>query len=294
MENLNKYVKNDEEAPLEVLTKFIWELKVSNLMIPVRDEDSFDLECIFTEDDKIFVPLFTDIEEFNRDPKRANEYIPRLHEFEFYSGFLLENDFGGYVLNIAGNEMIINKDFMKEICYDVEVNDEDDIEAYDGKKLKEIFETVSNDSLIDFISSDDNIDIERMYVELSDSILLNAVVSDESMDEKASGGIIDGIEESEMELLSIDYDGVQLGALFTDKDALKQEIDDEFHYYGQVTHLSEYFDFILRNDLDGVVINPASDRYIIIRDEILPQASGIEVVIDNPALKNSFEYIFLI
>ena len=70
--------------------------------------------------------------------------------------------------------------------------------------------------------------------------------------------------------------------------------DSDLYYYGQITVLSELFDFILRNDMDGVVINPNGEDYVIAREDILPQASGIEIIVENPVFRDSLDYAFIL
>ncbi len=299
VDELKIYLDEEKDAPLELIAKFICELKVSNLLIPaVEEEDAFAFEHIASEEDgSTYIPLFTDIDEYQKHAIEDSEFGPVAFDFDIYTDLILENELDGIILNVEGNFMPIEKLFIEEMFNIIETNDDDSVEAYNKEELKKIFENVTNESLVEFINDEDsNDDIERLYVELSNSTLLNLVINDNPLDEFAKDGIIDADDVDGFSLCTIDNDEIHMGAIFTDKNAISKAInaDSDLHYYGQVTVLSELFDFILRNDMDGVVINPNGEDYVIARDDILPQASGIEIIVENPVFKDSLDYAFIL
>lgn len=299
VDDLKKYLDNGEDAPLELIAKFSWELKVSNLLIPgVEEENSFAFEHIVSEEDgSIYVPLFTDIGEYELHSQDDSEFEPVAFDFDVYTDMVLENELDGIVLNVEGNFLPVERAFIEEMFEITETVSDDTVEAYRPEELKDIFENVSNESLVGFLRNEDsNDDIERLYVELSNSTLLNLVINDEPLDGFAENGIIKADDVDGFSLCTIENDEIHLGAIFTDKDAIKKAInpDSGLHYYGQVTILSELFDFILRSDMDGVVINPNTDDYVISREDIIPQASGIEIIVENPIFRDSLDYAFLL
>lgn len=299
MDNLRSYLEKEEEAPADLLLNFVFELKVSNLLIPAsQEDDSLSFERLESDDDdSAFIPLFTDIEEYNKHVNEDFGYEPLTFDFETYKELVMENDFEGIMINIEGNFMPVDREFLNDMFFEVDTGESEDYEVYGPEKLKEIFETVTNDSLVEFIRDEENnTDIEKLYVELSNSTLLNITVSDDSLDEFAEDGIIDGDDVDGFNLCCFEDDDIRFGAVFTDAQSLKNvaKSDEDYSYYGQVTVLSALFDYILRNDMDGVVINPTTDDYFIARSDILPQASGIEVVIDDPGLENALEYSFIL
>lgn len=299
VEILKEYLDNEEEAPFELISNFICELKVSSLLIPaVEEDDSFAFEHVVSEEDgSTFIPLFTDIDEYKGHCPEDSEFSPIAFDFDVYRDLILENDLDGIILNVEGNFLPIERDFLEESFFEPQTIEMEEVEPYNASELKDIFENVTNDSLVEFINDEEsNFDIEKLYVELSCSTLLNLVISDESIDGFAQNGIINADDIDGFSLCSIDDDEVHLGAIFTHKDAIAEAInpDSGLHYYGQVTILSELFDFILRNDMDGVIINPNSDDYVIAREDILPQASGIEIIVEKPVFRNSLDYAFLL
>ena len=299
VDELKRYLDNENDAPLELIANFICELKVSNLLIPaVEEEDAFAFEHIASEEDgSTYIPLFTDIEEFQKHDIKDSEFDPVSFDFDVYTDLILENELDGIILNIEGNFLPIEKPFIEEMFNISETEDDDTVEAYNKDELKDIFENITNESLVEFINDEDsNDDIERLYVELSNSTLLNLVINDKPLDEFAKDGIIDADDVDGFSLCTIDMEEINMGAIFTDKASISKAINEDsgLYYYGQVTVLSELFDFILRNDMDGVVINPNGEDYVISREDILPQASGIEIIVENPVFRDSLDYAFLL
>ena len=43
-----------------------------------------------------------------------------------------------------------------------------------------------------------------------------------------------------------------------------------------------------------MVINPNGEDYVIAREDILPQASGIEIIVENPVFRDSLDYAFIL
>ena len=298
IKDFKMYVETDEEAPDEVIIRLMCELKVSNLLIPGIDEgDSFAFEHV-TIDDESFIPLFTDTEEFDKFSIDGEEFSPIAFDFDVYEDLVLENDLDGIVLNADGEAMTIGEEFIKAISQFEESEAEEAPDAYTAQKLKEMFENASNEALAELIreSDDNDDDLEKLFVELSDSTMLNIVINDESLDKFTNDGIISADDVDGFSLCTIETDDIRMGAIFTDKLSIEKAIDKDsgFFYYGQVTILSELFDYILRSDMDGVIINPNTDDYIILREDILPQATGVDIVLDDPNLEDALDYAFLL
>ena len=299
MEILKEYLEEEKDAPVELVAKFICELKVSNLLIPaVEEEDAFAFEHITSEaDGSTFLPLFTDIEEYNKHEVENDEFSPMAFEFDVYSELVLENDLEGIVLNVEGDFIPLDEKFIKNIENEIDIDVDDTVEKYTAPELRDIFENVSNEALVEFINdAEAQDDIERLYVELSNSTMLNIVINDEPLDGFATDGIIASEDVDGFILCTVEDGEHCFGAIFTDKNAIEKAInpDSGLYHYGQVTLLSEFFDFILRSDMDGVIINPNSDDYVIARDDILPQATGVEIIDENPSFDDCLEYAFLL
>lgn len=92
-------------------------------------------------------------------------------------------------------------------------------------------------------------------------------------------------------LSTIFADDVEFGILFTSKNAIIDPVTvDTGNYYAyQITVLSEFIDYVLRQDMVGIIINPNLDEYFIPRHVLFNYSS----VLDNPNFKQAVEYAFL-
>lgn len=296
IEEVNLFLEEDKEVPLELANELMWELKVSNLIIPaIEQEEYLTFEHVTSEEDITCIPLFSDVDEFKKHVS-DEEFNAITLDFDVYVDLVNENEFDGIVINMDGDQFILDSEFLDNIYFEEEIFSED-TEMLAPEQLKEEFENAENASLVEFIRDEDHMgDTERLYVELSNASLLNLVVWDKPLDDFAKDGIISADDVEGFSLCTVEDDEVRLGAVFTGKDAFDAAInkDSGLYYYGQLTVLSELFDFVLRNDMDGVVVNPNSDDYIILREDILPQASGIEIIVERPEAANSLDYAFLL
>lgn len=288
---------NDNLDPKDV-TNFIFELKVSNLFIPcIYDGEELIYETLILEDDGlVLLPLFTSEDEFYKCYSEGSDYKPLENEFEIYAGIVNEEDIDGIVIDVGGVNARIPQDMVEFAEADFSISF-DDIKTRSKKEIKKVYKTINNKSLIRFIRNKSNENnFEGLMVELSNSDLLNLVVSHDCLDEFAKNGVINAKDVGGFSLYAIDDGDAFYGALFTDKDAILNAIpeDDVLSYYAQLTKVSAMFDFVLRNDMDGVIINPNTDDFVIPRSEFLSQASGIELVVEDQSFRNCLDYAFLL
>lgn len=292
-----KSIGIESENP-EMMTKFIFELKMSNMLIPgIDDGEELIYETLISQDDdSTFLPLFSSEEEFYKHYSKESEYEPIENEFEIYAGIALDENIDGIILDVEGECFPITKEMIEVAQMDFSISF-DDIETRSPQEIKEVYDNVCNDDLINFIRDESNEnDFEGIMVELSNSFVLNLVVSDESLDEFAKEGIIEAGDVDGFSLCTMEDDQSGYGIIFTDKDAISKAIpkDDGLFYYAQLTKVSALFEFVLRSDMDGVIINPGSDEFVIPRSEILSQASGIELIVEDVSFTDCLNYAFLI
>lgn len=290
------YIDDDEDLPDELFFELINELKVSNLLIPLsEDEEELILEEVDLEgEDASFVPIFTNMEEYISHVGDETDFNPVSLDFAQYVDLVVENELDGLVIDIEGNYLPLEREFLEKIYFEVEETESDE-DALTGEELKEIFDSVGNESLLDLLNSPEGASYDEFFAELSNATMLNLVISEDSLDEFAKNGIISSADVGGFELCNILDNGLMFGGLFTDIDAVKCISKDlDVPHYVQITNVKQFIDFILRNDFDGFIINPKSLDYAVFRKDILSQASGIEVVSENPKFKNSIDYAFQI
>ena len=62
--------------------------------------------------------------------------------------------------------------------------------------------------------------------------------------------------------------------------------------YSQIINLATLVNFVLTEDLDGIVINPESDNVLITRLNLLKYSLGFERFANNEKLSMSIFYMF--
>lgn len=288
----------EEDIVSKDVTDMILELKVSNLFIPAAEDDDDELiyeTLILGEEEMTLLPLFTTEDEFYKFYDEDSEYKPVAYEFDTYAEIVIEDDISGILIDAEGICAKVPKDMVEMALADFSI-DFSDIDTRSLKEIESAYRTASNDELLEFITDESNAeDYEGLFATLSGSFPLNIVVSEEDLDGFAKNGVIESDDVGGFSLYVVDYDGMGYGAIFTDMDALSKTVFYEgVHYYGQLTKVSTLIDYVLAFDMDGVIINPNTVNFIIPRSEILSQASGIDVVVEDQSFRNCLDYAFLL
>ena len=294
---VNVYLEDNEDTPMDLFFEMMNELKVSNLILPVgQDSEGLTFETVTFEDENAtFIPLFTDSDEYESYFGEDTDFEPVSFDFSQYVDLVGENDLDGIIIDLEGTSLPLDKDFLQSMYIEEETLPEDDLKVLSADELKEILDSIDNDSLIELITSDEEFSQDKLFAELSCSTLLNIVSSDEPLDEFAVDGIVKSDDVGGFDLCNFQNDDLLFGGIFTDIDSVKEVIKEmDGYYYVQITKLTSLFEFSLVNDMDGVIINPGTTDFIIMREEYLSQASGIDVVAEDPRLRNSLDYAFQI
>lgn len=284
LEHYREYVDDGKKAPDMVLANLLGELKVSKLLAPVvAEEDRFILDQV-SVDSKSYLPLYTNMDEFR---KHTDSDIILGFPFRDYLDIVCEEDLEGIAINYESDCLTFDIEFLKQISGDAPLNVTDNGEAYPAGRLREIFESATD---ADFY---DNFSREDIFALLSNTTILNIVYSEESLDEMLEDGILDGDKVGEFKLCTLEDGDIHLVPVFTSKESLKNSLtDDGMHYYGQITRMSNLIDYILENDLDGFIINPNGDEKYIHRDDLLTQAKGIELIVEDSRFDDAPRYAF--
>ena len=293
IQEFQSYIDREEEPPQDLFIDLMNELKFSNLLIPGKiEDDSLNFENLTSEDDgTTVVPLYTDDDEFIKQNGEDYELDAIPCGFDYYLELIESLGIDGILINSASDEFLVESDLLLEYPFiSIKITD-DEIEGYDAEKLYEIAKTAKNESLAEFIRSGDT-QFEAIMLELEKACLLNVVGSEESLDEFADAGIIDADDAGDFELCTASVEGMEYGILFTDIDAINSTKGDSAHYYCQIALLDEYFEYVLTSDMDGIIINPGQDDYMIPRSYILDAYGGLTY--SDPNFKNAIDYAFII
>ena len=292
IQEFQKYLDNDEDAPQEVFIDLMNELNVSNLIIPGNIEDSsLNFENLISEDDdSCVIPLFSDDDEFIKCYGEDYEMNPIPCEFDYIIELVENLNFEGILINLESEDFFIESELLTSYPFS-RIEDDTETEGYEAKMLFETAKEAKNESLLEFIRSG-NDQFEALMNELQNAALLNVVSSDESLDGLASEGIISAEDADGFEMCTTTIGEDEFGILFTDIDAIRQTKGDDANYYAQIALLDDFFDYVLTSDMEGIIINPGKDDYVIPRSFILDAYGGLTY--SNPDFKKAIDYAFII
>lgn len=281
------FLKNNSELPKDLIDAFLCELKVSNLLIPIKSEESeSNFSHILTDDGLKFIPVFTDYEEALR---YDNESMSLPNEIDFYISLVKDLDFDGIVINPESDGLYIDRHMLsKTEPYTPKPTDK----KFTGNQLKQIAFNTRNQKLLEFISDKDN---HNNYDDLiglfADSTLLNVVYSNNDLSGYARDGIIAKAEVGGFGLTKMKRGDEDYVVLFTSTEPITRTLDrSEDYHYIQVVNLFEIIKFILVNDLGGIILNPVLDDYFIPRNVLLDVME--KKLVEEPKYPNSFDYAF--
>ncbi len=279
---------NNNEITESLLLKLINEFRYSNLYIPAKREDG-TLNFIIYEDDGIKItPLFTDLDEFRKFFK--GEDIEALsNSFELYRNVLKTSEIEGYILNPASEKYLFKKEFILSI-ENVPKTSFYSSNPYSKEELKAMFDSIDNASLEEFIEKGHNIgDYESLFERLSNSDILALMLSDIAFDDE----IIDMQRTGPVAGMYMDNVGGTYATIFSSREKMTS-VNAPKHKYAQLINLATLVNFVLSEDMDGIVLNPGTDNVLIPRSELLKYSLGFERYANDERLSNSIYYIFKI
>ena len=277
-----EYLDNEEQPPLDVFFIFISELEFSTLLIPgIVDDDKISFSALTTDEDEDYIPLFTSEYEYQKVFGENDDLSPVPIDMRECITFLETGDFEGVVIDAAG----INFPIVSELIMELPLNQNiEGGEEYGPYELKEIADDAENVPLIEFIKNGD--DYHEMMEILRDSCMLNLLVTEKDIEG------FDGIISSEnIDICSINDENGIFALLFTDKNAILNvtEFEDEFNYFYQLTSVPKFVDFVLRSDMEGIIINIGTDNCLIPREVLMME---YEFLITDNKFKNSMDFAF--
>lgn len=285
---ISNFTSTHNNPPEDLFDSFVLELKVSKLHIPaVIEGDEIIFEHLESDDGITVLPLFTSPEEYEGDNELRN------YEFEFYAEIIADCDFDGAVINPNTDDIFIPRKFTEDLR--VKPLGETDDEIYDAYELREIASTVKNEELLSFIRDESNFNnFDGLIEVLSKSVLLNVVSSSTDLSELARDGIITTIEVGGFNLSVKSTLQEKYGLLFTSRDKIADTCDRDagLHYYCQITSFDRILDFILKNDFDGIIINPYLEDYYVPRNVLLDIYENHPEIMNNPKYMGGTFYAF--
>ena len=279
---------NENKLTQDLLSRLMNEFRYSNLLIPAKSENGTLNFIIYEENGSKFTPLFTDSSEF-RKFFTDEDIIFLENSFELYQNVLKTSDIEGYILNPASEKYLFSKEFILSIKNIPKTNFFSK-EAYEKDELKVLRDSIDNGDLESFVENPINVgNYEDLFEKLSDSTLLTLMVSDTNL--KSDDGVISLQEYGPVAQMYTDRVGGVYATIFSSEEKFKAVKTEKFRF-SQIVNLATLVNFILMEDMDGIVLNPESDNVLITRSMLLKYSLGFEKFANDERLSNSMFYIF--
>ena len=281
---------NDDKLTEDLLFKLINEFKYSNLLIPAKKEKGTLNFIIYEDDDAKITPLFTDRDEFRKF--YSDDDIQVLENtFELYQNVIKTTEIEGYILNPASEKYLFSSEFILSITNLPKTNFYSS-NPYTESELKDIRNNIDNGDLEDFITNPSNVGyFEGLFEKLSSSTLLALMLSNRDLTPYAEDGIISMQSTGPLARMHVDRIGGEYATLFTSEEKMGH-VRTDLYRYSQIVNLATLVNFVLSEDMDGIVVNPDSDNVLIPRSELLKYSLGFEKYANDERLSTSIFYIF--
>lgn len=281
--------QNGNEVTEDLLLRLINEFRYSNLYIPAKRENGTLNFIIYEDEDIKITPLFTDLDEFHKFFKDSD--IEALNNtFELYQNVLKTSDIEGYILNPSSEKYLFTKEFILSIK-DIPKTTFYCDELYTPLELKKIVDSIDNSDLEDFISRRENIgNYEGLFEMLANSDILALMVSQMNLNRFLELGILDMKRLGPVASMYLDNVGGVYATIFSSKEKMAN-VNTSKHKYAQLVNLATLVNFVLTEDMDGIILNPDSDNYLIPRSKLLKYALGFERYANDERLSESIYYL---
>ena len=279
---------NNNELTEELTSRLINEFRYSNLYIPAKRENNTLNFIIYEDEDDKITPLFTDLDEFRKFYKSGDVEILQ-NSFELYQNILKTTDIEGYILNPASEKYLFKKEFILAIK-NVPKTNFFTTNPYSEEELINLKNSIDNSNLERFIANRANIgDFEGLFEHMANSRLLALMVSDIDIESKNS--LISLKNRGPIAQMYTDRVGGVYATLFTSDEKIAH-VNTSGVKYSQIVNLATLVNFVLSEDMDGIVLNPESDNVLIPRTQLLRYSLGFEKFANDERLSESMYYIF--
>lgn len=279
---------NGNQLTEELTFKLINEFRYSNLYIPAKRANGTLNFIIYEDEDGKITPLFTDLDEFHKFFKDEDIQVIQ-NSFELYQNILKTSNIEGYILNPSSEKYLFKKEFILSIKHIPKTNFYSS-NPYTKEELKDLKDSIDNSSLEEFIADSNNIgNNELLFEKMSNATFLTLMLSDLNLNPE--NGIVDMQEIGPQASMHVDRIGGEYATIFTSEEKM-EAVNTTKHKYSQIINLATLVNFVLTEDLDGIVINPESDNVLITRLNLLKYSLGFERFANNEKLSMSIFYMF--
>lgn len=283
---------NNNELTQDLLLRLIHEFRYSNLYIPAKRQDGTLNFIIYEDEEGKITPLFTDLDEFHKFYRDDDIQILN-NPFELYQNIIKTTDIEGYILNPASEKYLFKKEFILSI-ENIPKTNFYSRNPYSESELRELYDSIDNKQLEAFIANRANVgDYEGLFEMLTSSRLLALMLSDYDLSSKAIDGLISQKQTGPLASMHVDSVGGKYATIFSSKSKLSDPATSKYRY-AQLVDLATLVNFVLSEDMDGIILNPQSDNVLIPRITLLKYSLGFEKFANDERLFESIYYLFLI
>ena len=278
------------DAPLETYHSLFREMRHSCLLTPANVNGD-KVNVIYAKiEDESFGALFTDMDEFR---KVFPDFDVEAHSFDFsqYVEMLEKGNLRGFFINMSGEDFIFPREFVKylgdmpEMTYSHE-------DSYTSDDLKSLKDSMDNSDLEDFLNDPANIGrYEELFDKISDSTILTLRLSRENLNAMAEDGVISMKETGPLGFLYTDNGGGMYATAFTSDDKIRT-IPTALNKYSQLINFSQMTNYVLSDDLDGIIINPNEENVLLTREVLLEYSPLLEMMCNDSRLNSAIFYLF--
>lgn len=234
--------------------------------------------------------LFTDMDEFR---KSFSDDESESHSFDLWMyRMMIELEFlDGFLLNPESEAIVLDGKLFMELD-DLPKHDYDQKDSLEGSGLKSLRDSIDNGKLERFMNDPSNVArYEELIGCISDSTMLTLLLSDENLDDYVQDGVIDLSRTGPVTRLYVDRLGGSYATLFTSEDKMVN-VDGGMNRYSQIVNVSMMADYILREDMDGIIINPGFDDVLLTRDVILEYWPLLRKTCNDSRLNSAIFHMF--
>ncbi|WP_407376136.1 SseB family protein [Methanobrevibacter sp.] len=293
-ENLKRYIDEfhrfGEDARDDCIDMLFEELKHSCLITPSTKDGDYVNATTAKSNLGSFAVGFTDMYEFR---KAFPDFSVEAHEFpfEFYAKLVRQRNLEGLIINIEGDMFIMPSDAMAEMgelpqtLFPTE-------NTYSSDELKGLKESVDNSELEEFIKDSENFTkYDGLFDKISKSTLFTLMVSRDDLSDHIKEGIIENKPDNPLGFLYTKNVGGEYATVYTSEDKIK-EIDTELNKFSQIVNFSQMVNFILNDDMAGIIINPNGENIVLTRYVLMEYYPFIEKTCYDERLNSSLFYMF--
>ena len=270
----HKYLKKQVDLleTAEDLYPLFKELEFSTLLLPTKIENDILAFPTIDFDGEKFIPLFTDVYEYDKVNFIEN-FTLISNSFDFYLS-LLDDGLDGIIIDVEGVKLPIPKEFKDAVVPDQIFNQELHFHTID--KVRRVRSQVNNSKLEEFLQDESNFwDIEKLLNLLNKSDVFSVALSVEDLSMDSNDGIIHIDEPLPKATYSSASQSYAL--IYSSENEIKPK-NNPLNPYSQLVNFPFFARQVLLDDLDGIILNENSHNITIPREFLFDYIENLESV----------------